>query len=45
MAIKELVETLNVAMSKVKLEEGEDKAQQTAQTELDQTYEELKTVV
>ena len=43
-AIEKLVETLNVAMEKVKQEQWAEKAQQTAQTGLDQTSETLKTV-
>ncbi|UIZ20809.1 hypothetical protein KXD40_000181 [Peronospora effusa] len=43
-AIEKLVETLNVAMEKVKREPWAEKAQQTAQTGLDQTNEVLKTV-
>ncbi|KAI9922894.1 hypothetical protein PsorP6_000322 [Peronosclerospora sorghi] len=43
-AIEKLVETLNMALEKVKHEQWAEKAQQTAQTGLNQTNEALKTV-
>ncbi|RLN14662.1 hypothetical protein BBJ28_00000308 [Nothophytophthora sp. Chile5] len=43
-AIEKLVETLNEAMEKVKHEQWAEKAQQTAQSGLNQTNEALKTV-